>query len=356
MAYFGKYIRQILSRQETVVFPGFGSLVLKEGSGIKGEDGKIDPPGMVIKFDSTHPLGDGKLASEYAQGEGIATEEARQQLLELVDAIKFKLDKGEEYDLPLVGRFSRDNDNRIHFQKDQNWVIDPELFGLNSLDLLELETAPEKESESPLISPSETKREPAQHKKEPAKKIIQQKEAIDKKHEVKSARKPVNKWKIIWIVIGSLIAVLVLILLIPAGEGGDGIEFSKDGIVLKDSQSESRPESVKRDKRVNADKPETESSANEESEESEVNAHTPNVASSSVNSYYIIAGSFQNLQNAADLSERLKSNGFPSEIIYTENRLYRVSVKSYATKNEAQSDLNNVKSASGMESAWIWKK
>ena len=116
MAYFGKYIRQILSRQEPVVFPGFGSLVMVRGKGINTDDSTIEPPGMIVKFDPNHPKSDGKLAEEYAKGEKIEHEEARQQLLELVDAIKFKLDKGEIYNLSLVGSFSRDDDNRVIFQ------------------------------------------------------------------------------------------------------------------------------------------------------------------------------------------------------------------------------------------------
>ena len=139
MAYIGKYIRQILSRQEAVTLPGFGSLVISQSSGVSSGAGRLDPPGVVIRFDAEHPRDDGKLAAEYTAGEQLDPEEARQQVLELIDAIKFKLDKGEKYDLDLVGTFSRDDDNRIKFSKDPNWIIDPELFGLPSLDLLELE-------------------------------------------------------------------------------------------------------------------------------------------------------------------------------------------------------------------------
>ncbi|MEX2369793.1 MAG: hypothetical protein WD578_02215, partial [Bacteroidales bacterium] len=144
MAYLGKYIRQILSTQEPVILPGFGSLVPTEGKGVAGSEGKIEPPGTVIRFDATHPKGDGKLAEEYARGEQMDQEEARQQVLELVDAIKFKLDKGEKYELASVGTFTRDDDNKIHFRKDPNWVIDPDEFGLSSLELLELEDEPEE--------------------------------------------------------------------------------------------------------------------------------------------------------------------------------------------------------------------
>jgi len=221
MAYLGKYIRQILSRQEPVILPGFGSLIISKSVDVSSAAGKIDPPGALIKFDPEHPKDDRKLAAEYAAGEKIDMEEAKQQVLELVDAIKFKLDKGEAFLLDLVGGFTRDNDNRIHFDKDPNWIIDPDLFGLPSLDLLELEeedTAKKKEEALPV-----------QKESKPA-----QKEQIQMKKHMAS-RAPVNKWKIIWIIVGSLIIVLLLILLIPSKNGNYGIEFNREGIVLKEN-------------------------------------------------------------------------------------------------------------------------
>ncbi len=339
MAYLGKYIRQILSKQEHVILPGFGSLIISKGSSVAAEKGRIDPPGAVIRFDGELPKEDGKLAAEYASGENINPDEARQQVLELVDAIKFKLDKGEQFKLELLGVFTRDDENRIGFNKDPNWIIDPDIFGLSSLDLLELEEE-EIEIEKPL-----EKSEPA--KKDP---VSVQKEPIPMKRKM-AKRAPVNKWKIIWIIVGALIVVLLAILLIPTKNSDYGIEFSSDGIVLRENTvSDDLRDAEATNQLV------TEEDSQIEQEAQEIVSTEVQTPVESVNNVFIIAGSFQGLQNATELMESLKTEGFPAEIIVTESRLYRVAVQSYPEKQKAVDDLTRIKAHPGLGSCWIWSR
>ena len=379
MAYLGTYIRQLLSNREPVVLPGFGSLVVAEGRGVAGDDGIIEPPVPVVRFDPTHPKGDGKLAGAYAAGEGIDPEEARQQVLELVDAIKFRLDKGENYKLDQVGVFSRDDDNRILFRRDPDWVIDPDAFGLDTLEILELESgdaegadvARGKEAGGEKHAGGERYADGERHvgsgkyagrEKEPeveragtGKRVpepVQKSAGATMEGSGKRVeRKPVNKWKIIWIVIGSLIAVLVLILLLPTG---NGIEFGREGIVIRDRQeaegAEKLAPAVEKEMKEEKRKP----PADEQVAEQELPADEPgDQPKAPGHKYFIIAGSFQSLQNASELMNELKAAGFPAELIITENRLYRVSVKSYAERDQAIRELPRIKAESGMEGAWV---
>ncbi len=350
MAYLGKYIRQILSKQEDVILPGFGSLTISQGSSIAIEKGRIDPPGAVIRFDGEHPKEDGKLAAEYALGENIDPDEARQQVLELVDAIKFKLDKGEQFSLELVGVFTRDDENRIRFDKDPNWIIDPDLFGLPSLDLLELEEE-EIEKEKPDEKSKPTKKKSVEKPELIKKKSVPvQKEPTPMKKKM-AKRAPVNKWKIIWIIVGTLIIVLVTILLIPTKNNDYGIEFSRDGIVLRENtvSDDLRGAEVtnqlvtEEDNQVEQDKQEAVSPVLQKPVEM-------------INNFFIIAGSFQGLQNATELMESLKDEGFPAEIIVTDSRLYRVAVQSYPEKQKAVDDLVRIKAHPGLGSCWIWSR
>lgn len=345
MAYLGKYIRQILSRQEAVILPGFGSLVISQGGGVSTADGRIDPMGVLIKFDAEHPKDDGKLAKEYAEGENIDTAEAGQQVLELIDAIKFKLDKGEQYDLDLVGTFTRDDDNRVRFDKDPNWIIDPDLFGLPSLDLLELE---EDDEQAP-----PTQKEPVAMKNRSEAKLGEAKGRA----KIMANRAPVNKWRIIWIVIGALIIVLVLILLIPTKNGESGIKFSKDGLVMKDNVVGEDLQNAEESNELHTDEIEQESEPSDTQEavqEQEVNETQTPVETT--NDFFIIAGSFAELRNATELMESLKAEGFSSEIIMTESRLYRVSVQSYVEKQQAIDDLDRIKQHPGLGSCWVWSR
>lgn len=344
MAYLGKYIRQILSRQEAVTLPGFGSLVIGKSDRVSVAKGKIDPPGIYISFDSEHPRDDGKLASEYAAGENMDQEEARQQVLELVDAIKFKLDKGEKFSLELVGEFTRDDNNRIHFTKDPNWIIDPELFGLPSLELLELE---EEETEKEVVAEKEDALSVSKEIKTEAK----ESQAMSKKM---ANRAPVNKWKIIWIVVASLIAVLVLILLIPTKNTDYGIEFSKEGIVLKENVvGNDLQEAAETNELVIGKEGQVDETGDESQEVVQSEAELP---VETTNNFFIIAGSFAELQNATDLCESLKDEGFPAEIIKTESRLYRVAVQSYPEKQQASDDLAQIKKHPGLGGCWVWSR
>ena len=76
-------------------------------------------------------------------------------------------------------------------------------------------------------------------------------------------------------------------------------------------------------------------------------------SSFSINNFYIIAGSFSKLKNASDLQDQLKKRGFDAEVMITENRMYRVSVAAYSTKEEAEKELRQIKSEPGLQSAWL---
>jgi len=362
MSEFGKYIRQILSRKQAVIFPGFGSLVLSDDKEVIKVEGRINPPGPVMLFDPTHPKDDGRLAGEYARGEGLAVEDASQLLLELVDSIKFKLDKGEDFEISQVGKFIRDDDNRIHFVKSSDWIIDPELFGLEALELLELED--EESHEAEVI--------PKTEEKAPIKEEVSSSYSSEADISPQFRKRPTKKWKTIWIVVGSLAAVLVVVLLLPSNNEADRVEVRRDGLIFhgrKAPKNNQDQESAK----TGMDQSAVENAANpgqatdQNGEETPENTTEQQVSPQdqqqvvtrevrSNNNYFIIAGSFQKLLNAEEMMNNLKADGFPAEMIYTDSHYYRVSVRSYATMEEASRGLEKVKTVPGLENAWVWKR
>ena len=363
--------------------------MISEGKGLKGEDGKISPPGAVIRFDATHPKDDGKLAGEYAEGEQINQEEAHQQVLELVDAIKFKLDKGETYRIDLVGEFSRDDDNKIHFQKDPNWVIDPGIFGLSSLDLPELEkeeepaeaaetetetaegvavdTASSTGTESTEGEADEsvdgkatgdgtaTEEEVSETEEEMVTASTSNYEPWNKTEQEKTGRRPSRRWTIIWIVTGALIVALAVVLLIPSE---NGLEIGKEGVVIRnteigDENEEGTAATSAEDQKTQDAEEGNISNEQELTEKEQEMMQEPETTPRQENKYFIIAGSFRSLMNASEMVEDLKASGYPAEIILTENRLYRVALQSFATKQEALDALPGFKATEGMENAWL---
>ena len=163
----GYHIRQLLDEGQKVILPGFGNLEIKDpGKKFPASGTKISPPGKSVIFDSSFSKDDGLLAGRLSEKEGIDQEEAGQQVLELVDAIKFDLDKGEPFELLDAGTFTRDEDSRIRFEPDKDWVLEPDQFGLESMDLIQLEdedteTEEEKKAEIPEAAPEEAAPEEA---------------------------------------------------------------------------------------------------------------------------------------------------------------------------------------------------
>jgi hypothetical protein len=328
----GKYIRMLLEERKRVILAGFGNLelIVPEGSQ-KPSGNRLNPPGASVRFDSSFSKDDGVLAEAVAAGEVLEREETQQGVLELVDAIKFSLDKGEDFLLPEAGIFFRDTDGKIHFRVDPAWLLEPDQYGLESMDLLELEELPIEEE--PVKAPgTESKAAPEVTKLIPPK-----------------PKPKTNRWRLIWGVAAVLIVVLVVLVLIPSEESENGERrrlFNKK----PEREAVEQGEAISDQQDVEPEKPVTDS-------ETEVSKPEPDVEQAlpieETKNFFIIAGSFNKLKNASDLQDKLNSRGFQAEVMITENRMYRVSVASYATKEEAEKALSQIKSEPGLQSCWL---
>jgi cell division protein FtsN len=289
----------------------------------------LSPPGTRVRFDKGYSKDDGQLAEALARGESLESEEARQRVLELVDAIKFALDKGEEYILLEAGSFSSDSEGKIRFLADPDWVLEADQYGLESMELLELEELPPEEEP---VKVGETKTAPKVTPLAPA----------------RPKPKP-RRWRVIWAVAALLVTVLVVLLVIPTREDESGERkplFSKkaDREVTEQEPGTAQEQAAE----IPVPGPDTETVVPEpEPEETEI-------APVEVRKdFFIIAGSFSKLKNASDLQDQLKERGYNAEVMITENRMYRVSVASYATKQEAEKELTRLKSQPGLQSCWL---
>jgi len=327
----GKYIRMLLDERKRVILPGFGNLEVYVPEGTQTPSGnRIDPPGTSVRFDTSFSKDDGVLAETMAAGEVLEREEAQQRVLELIDAVKFSLYRGEDFLLPEAGTFKKNADGKIFFQVDPDWVLEPDQYGLESMDLLELEDysiEEEKTNETETVS----KASPKVTTLAPPK------------------PKPKSKrWRVIWLVAAVLIIVLAVLILIPSEEGENG---ERKGLFSKKADQEL------------IDQQEAPANQPEEAEEQVTPTETEQTVSEAeevqalpveeANSFYIIAGSFNKLKNASDLQDKLNSRGFNAEVMITENRMYRVSVASYATKGEAEKALSRIKSEPDLQSCWL---
>ncbi len=445
----GKYVRALLEEGQEVVLPGFARLSLKEHSELPGSDeGRFLPPGRSIRIDSTHTLDNGLLASAYSKGEQLSDDEAVQQVLELVDAIRFALDTGESYPLQEVGVFSRDEDGRLVFTTDPSWQPVPEQYGLEPMDLEELdhppledergktaegpgemdeapgetavgpgemdeapgetaeppvdqledsgetaeppveqleasgETAPPPEAvadgsatmeeakdeslgathsdnleghpEIPSFSPKVTRDKPA----ESGASVTQLAPPLGRQREPKTLRRSAKPWRAIFLVVVLLVIVLAILLMIPS----DFISSRKHNKEVKQANKAA----VERIDEPSGEQDGARKSSGEGQEETggsaagdavdKGSAITNDEADETVVEpvYFLIAGSFQHLKNASECQDELMKLGYDgAEVMFTENRMYRVSVASFVSKKEAEEALRTLKGKEGLQGIWL---
>lgn len=340
-----KYIRQLLEEGKRVIFPGFGNLEVKDSSGVASQTaGRIEPPGMTLRFDAGYSKDDGLLASALALGEGLPDEEAAQQVLELIDAIKFALDKGETFDIPGTGTFSRNEDGKVLFLKDKDWLLEPDQYGLESMELLELEELPEEEEISEGGTGSGLDSEPAAVTASKPAPVSQTEGAATQQPAGKGGEKRARGRKVIWLIAGVLAVVLVAVILIP-----------REGPENQTEPPVSPAEEVQKDAPATEQAGEGEQQAGPEATDMLDEVQTKQVQKpvKTEHHYYIIAGSFKKLGYASDLQDQLKARGYPAEVMITGDRMYRVSVLSFATQQEALRKLAEIKSEPGLSSCWL---
>jgi len=372
----GKYIRKLLAEGKRVILPGFGNLQVKEVAGeVPPSGGRINPPGPSVRFDEKYSKDDGLLASAFATGENMDPGEAEQLVLELVGAIQFALDKGESYILADTGTFSRDDEGKVHFQSDPAWVLVPEQYGLDSVELLELDELADEQTGSPgeevpgAFAPESV----------PAEEFTPEPEREERTngHFTPSwmtpdpparSRRRIGRWRVIWIITASLIMILLLLIFIPVNRSDKGgFQFGREGIILRKKSTgpavqpvvppagesasgaagntEGEGASVgDEEKTVTGESPVTERQvpAREEAGEQADQAK-----------YFIIAGSFRHLKNASELQDQLRTRGYPAEVMITGDRMYRVSVASFATQQEALRKLEGIKTEPGLQNCWL---
>jgi cell division protein FtsN len=72
-----------------------------------------------------------------------------------------------------------------------------------------------------------------------------------------------------------------------------------------------------------------------------------------INKYFLIAASFKKQSNAKKMKSKLKSEGFDSQIILSNNQFYRVSYKGFSKKEEAFKELKIARATEGKEDIWL---
>jgi hypothetical protein len=345
----------------------------KKASRIQGK--KIIPPSVQIIFNSERSLDDGRLAKNIASAEDISQEEAGQKVLEYIDDILFALNKGEAYVFEGFGKLYRDSENVFHFEKDPDYQVGIESFGLESFELDPIEDSLENENQA--VTTNEVNQSVGKGAKQPAKnKGVSTSAPVEKEmpekyqpeptdsaedgHLVTPAKDNRNNRNIVWILTGAVMVILVSFVLIRMTTDlldGPGLSFFKSGQtdekdLFPEDENWNLESSLNGElgEAIDSMSKQENALALKETSEPQNVTFTENTG---YKEFHIIAGSFKDKEKAGILQQSLTEKGYPALVIQQGDQLYRVSAISFKDKEKGLQELSRFKQKTKNNAAWL---
>lgn len=326
-----KYIKDFLLLNDGIVIPGFGGFISEYESAVFDiSENKFLPPSKKLVFKPEFSFDDNKLAEFISHKEGIDKETAKKEIIQFVLQVKSDLSKKSTVSIKDIGVLTQSAKGDIVFEQDRNVNILTESFGLKSVKI------------NPISEKKESKQE------------------IKIKNQKRSLKKPL-------LIAASFIVIMALLLFTwNYTEGFSEFSFFS-GIFSTNSEtiyttetttksveyldSIARADSIK----ANINKTIDVTTGKKEAlfyTDQKTNSETTKPEFSK---FYIIAGSFQSLNKAEIFSKELNKKGFTTEIIHSDNNLFRISIASYSSEGVALKELYKLRTNAEIKQVWILK-
>lgn len=364
-----KYIRDLLYRYECVIIPDFGGFLTKTISArIDERSNTLHPPSKRLGFNSQLTENDGLLANYIASVDKVPYETATNFIKLEVEKWKEKL-INQDVQLEEVGTFSLNNDKNIVFDPDPNANFLTDSFGLTSIVAPTVLRADYMNEEVVFESISDT---------------LAEQEIYINSDKIVRRISPFFKYAAtfaILLAIGYFLGKQIInnnrlgkqvaemeedqesILNKRIQEATFEINKTLPAITLKvktalGTEAENNivaGENEHGDSSKDEEVIETDTTANEILQtESEPLETQTNIAS--INKYHVVAGAFREPANAAKKLKQLEAKGFNASIVGKNKwQLTQVAFGSYATKEEAQTALNEIRKTEAKD-AWLLVK
>jgi hypothetical protein len=326
---FGNNIKNLLYLYDCIIIPGLGGFVARYyPARVDGLRRKLKPPCKEFSFDDSLVKGGEVVISFIARVRGIEESEARTIVERFALETRAIVQQGDKAELPGLGWFIKGPKGKIHFEFDMVNNFHPETAGLPELNLPEFNKSDKTVME---VVP-----EPLTRKKQPGR----------IRH-------------IAWLVPLLLLLAagiygylnwekvkkqpVVAGLLEKLGSGADDYSLQPNIVMgLPDSASAVDNAIDTINSLKNALNPGT--------EEPQILSKDPYA---NCTRFYLIAGSFKRMKNAQDLSKKLSSQGFRTEILTSTDGMYRVSIKVFTRRTEALEALGKIKAEGKIGQVWL---
>ena len=352
-----KHIEELLHNHDCVIVPEFGGFITSKMPAFYNKFTSVfHPAKKKILFNKHLVFNDGLLATQVAEKKSMSVEEANQLLIQFKDDCFLRLNEEGRVEIEKVGVLFFDKEKNIQFQQSSTNFL-KESFGLSTLSIEKLKEDTVK----------------------PATKLV----AISRQEEVKVDRKaaviakPEKKLEKNKSRRGAVLLPFIIVPLIVGGLffgnqqgfiGEEKINISsfnpfhtvhvekyvpRDGKTFLVEEDEIVEEviSVKKEEiavensieKVEIIPAKIDSTLN-------VVVKTPQKLK-----YHVIAGCFSVKENADNLVQDWMQKGNKASVVDKKGKLYRVAIQSFATRNEANSFMDQIKE-SYKNSLWVLKK
>lgn len=329
------YIKDLLYKHDIVVIPGFGGFDLEyfPSETKNTADGKdiLMPPSKQLIFNKSLTVDDGILADYIADLGKITIMEARELISGFVKEAFEKIELGEKIYFDEIGNVFLSESKELVFEQDPNSNFLVEAFALSSV---EMETVNEKE----------TPKKPVGIKKGYVILIISVVVLLCLAYPVK-----------IYIIDPMLQKKELARLMEEMNKSNENVSpDDTDNLDLSDNKKENTDVNENKDLTDNTKKDIVKEESKKEETKKEVVKKEVVISNPSGN-YFLIAGSFSELNNANKRLSELKNQGFEAYLLEREANLYRIAVGSFDKESAAKTEMNKINSG-GKLKTWLYKK
>ncbi|MGE0088512.1 MAG: SPOR domain-containing protein [Bacteroidales bacterium] len=323
------YIKDYLLVNDGIIIPGFGGFISEHESAVFDLNENVFlPPSKKLVFKPDFSYKDDSFAEFIAQNEAIELKDAIEKLDAFVVNLKTQLKNKKSVTIEDVGTFTLSKKDEVLFEQDKKTNFLADSFGLNSVKTTRIAD----------------KKELSIKNKTPKSK--------------KSLKKPL-------VFAGSFIILAALLILAwDFTTGFTDLSFFSGNLQTETLQttetttksveyldSIARADSIKANINKTIDVTTGKKEAlfyTDQKKDSETS--TPEFSK-----FYIIAGSFQSLNKAEIFCKELNKKGYSTEIIHSDNNLFRISIASYSSEGVALKELYKLRTNPEIKQVWILK-
>ena len=342
----GKQIGLLLQENDCVVLPGFGGFLIRPvGAHYADDEHLFLPPSRTVAFNSRLTENDGLLANRYMHDFQIGYNDAYRLVEKDIERLADTLATEGTASLPGVGVLQQDIQSAIHFTADNKGLEMPSLCGLDAIGIQTLSALSDNrkhvgaETSKPVITTT-----PKSIDIHIGKRFV---------HAISSA---------------AAAALLLVLFALPMSRdqqpnvaglniASNSAKATAETTLVAETPSASESRSIYPFEAVITSKTESETiSANESAVPQSTEATTPSesVAESGEKPYHIIIASLPNERNADLLVKKYTNKGFPETRILRVDNYVRISLASFAEKEDAVQRLREIRSDETYKHAWVF--